>query len=49
MPRKNSQADLRTGDVEHHESTLATKPLPNPLIEQMKALGWVELARVPGC
>ena len=27
---------------------LETKELPKPLIEQMKALGWVELRRVPG-
>lgn len=27
---------------------LEEKPLPRPLIEQVKALGWVELARVPG-
>jgi hypothetical protein len=26
---------------------LETRELPKPLIEQMKALGWVELARVP--
>lgn len=27
---------------------LEEKPLPRPLLEQVKALGWVELARVPG-
>lgn len=27
---------------------LETKELPKPLIEQMRALGWVELRRVPG-
>lgn len=29
-------------------SGLETRTLPAPLVEQMKALGWVELARVPG-
>lgn len=29
-------------------SDLESRSLPAPLLEQMKALGWVELARVPG-